>query len=204
MRKLALAAALLSLAACATPSGTQQPRKYPTDPISGFAWCMSFGCSDMQVGVRVSPAQWAEIGAFFAGTRDAADERVRIARAVSRFEQIAGEITGTKIDEGGTGILPTRGIGQLDCYAEAANTTTALTMMAKSGFLKFHTVSDVTVRGFGHAGFMPIHATGTIRDTADGHLWVVDTWYYDNGGPTFVVDRQTWIDGWSPEGGTHF
>ena len=73
MRKLALAAALLSLAACATPSGTQQPRKYPTDPISGFAWCMSFGCSDMQVGDRVSPAQWAEIGAFFAGTRDAAE-----------------------------------------------------------------------------------------------------------------------------------
>ncbi|MCC6920144.1 MAG: hypothetical protein IT548_13150 [Alphaproteobacteria bacterium] len=204
MRGLILAAAALSLAACATPSGTQQPRRYPTDPISGFAWCMSFGCSDMQVGVRVTPAQWTEIGAFFDGTRDAADERARVARAVSRFEQIAGEITGTRIDEGGTGILPTRGLGQLDCYAEAGNTTTTLTMIAKAGFLKFHTVDAVTVRGFGHKGFMPIHATATLRENADGHLWVVDTWYYDNGGPTFVVDRQEWLDGWSPEGGTHF
>ena len=32
MRSFVLAAAALALAACATPSGTQQPRKYPTDP----------------------------------------------------------------------------------------------------------------------------------------------------------------------------
>jgi hypothetical protein len=203
MRVIALATAL-AVAACATPTGTQQPRKYPADPLTGFAWCLSFGCSDMQPGVRVTSAEWAEISAFFAGTRDAADERERIARAVSRFEQIAGAYTGTKIDEGGTGILPTRGIGQLDCYAEAGNTTTTLTMIAAAGLLKFHTVDAVTTRGFGHSGFMSIHATATIRENADGHLWVVDTWYYDNGGPTFVVDRAEWLAGWAPEGGTHF
>lgn len=201
---LALAAALV-LTACATPGGVLQPRKYPADPIRGFAWCLSFGCSDVQTNVRVTPAEWAEIAAFFDGTRDAADERARIARAVSRFEQIAGAYTGTRIDEGGTGILPTRGIGQLDCYAEAGNTTTTLTMMAAAGLLKFHTVAAPELRGLGHGGgAVSIHATARIRENADGHLWAVDTWYYDNGGPTFVVDWQEWYDGWAPEGGTHF
>lgn len=197
-------AAMLLLTACATPGGILRPREYNNDPVAGFAWCRSFGCSNLQTNAMVTPAEWAEIGAFFNGTKDAADERDRIAKAVSRFEQIAGAHTGTSVDVGGTGLSPFAPVGQLDCYAEAANTTTTLEMMLKSGFIKFHTLSDVTVRGFGFHGAQSIHATATIRENADGHLWVVDTWYYDNGGPTFVVDRDQWLGGWSPEGGTHF
>lgn len=203
MRNLFLAGALI-LSACATPGGIMRPREYDNDALGGFAWCRSFGCSNLMTNARLTPAEWAEIGGFFQGTRDAADERARVARAVSRFEQIAGAHTGTAADVGGTGLSPFAPVGQLDCYAEAANTTTTLQMMIKSGYLKFHTQGDVTIRGFGFHGAMSIHATATLRENANGHLWVVDTWYYDNGGPTFVVDRETWLGGWSPEGGTHF
>ena len=203
MRPALLAMALV-LAGCATPGGIMRPREYNNDAVAGFAWCRSFGCSNLQTNARITVQEWAEIGAFFTGTRDAADERERIAKAITRFEQIAGAHTGTSIDVGGTGLSPVAPVGQLDCYAEAANSTTTLEMMIKAGYIRFHTLTDVTVRGFGFHGAQAIHATATIRDNADGRLWVVDTWYYDNGGPTFVVDRTEWLGGWSPEGGTHF
>ena len=42
---------------------------------------------------------------------------------------------------------------------------------------------------------------GQLQLAGDGRLWVVDTWFFDNGGPTFVVDRDEWRGGWHPEGG---
>ena len=81
---------------------------------------------------------------------------------------------------------------------EAANTTVALQMMQKSGFLKFHVVDQPTMRGLPFGTFGLVHATATIKEIADGHLWVVDTWYKPSGGPSYVVDRGEWRGGWSP------
>ena len=49
-------AALLLLSACATPGGILRPREYDNDPIKGYSWCQSFGCSDLMINTRVSPA----------------------------------------------------------------------------------------------------------------------------------------------------
>lgn len=199
LRPLALSLAL-ALAACATPSHIEEAMlKHDNNPTVRFTYCKAFGCREI-FGMTFTQAEWDEIGAYFVGTRDAADERDRIALAMSRFEQIAGPKAGTDVDVGGTGLFDPGG-GQLDCYAEASNTSVALQMMQKSGFLKYHVLDRVTMRGvpFGTLGL--VHATATIKEISNGRLWVVDTWFFDNGGPSFVVDRDEWRGGWAPEGG---
>lgn len=202
MRIPVLAAAALLLAACETPSNIWYPAVKNDNRPDHFAYCITPGCVK-QIWMTFTPAEWAEIAAFFEGTRDAADERDRIARAMSRFEQIAGPKGGTSGDKGGwdwdIGDAPA---GQIECFAEAGNTGTALGMMYRAGLLKYHTpLSDTpTMRGLPYGTLGLIHAGATMRENSDGHLWVVDTWYFDNGGPSFVVDRDEWRGGWSPPG----
>ena len=57
------------------------------------------------------------------------------------------------------------------------------------------------MRGLPFGGLGLVHATATIKEISNGHLWVVDTWFFDNGGPSFVVDRDEWRAGWHPKGG---
>ena len=94
-------------------------------------------------------------------------------------------------------------VGQLDCFAEAANTGTTLKMIADAGLLRFHTplTGEPTMRGVPYGTFGLVHAGATIRENANGRLWVVDTWYLGNGAPSFVVDRDAWRGGWSPPSG---
>lgn len=201
MRLLVLAGAL-TLAACVVPENIAAPAMgYDNQPTVHFAYCTSAGCGT-QLAIKFSGAEWGEIGALFAGARDAAEERARIAKAMSRFEQLAAPNGGTQNDEGGWDMGGPE-VGQLDCFAEAANTSTALFMMAKSGFLKFHTplTDQPTMRGVPYGTLGLVHASATIRENADGHLFVVDTWYMPSGGPSFVVDRGEWRGGWSPPSG---
>lgn len=198
MRFVALAGAL-ALGACAIPENIAAPGTgYDNQPTKHFAYCTSAGCGT-QVALRFTEAEWAEIGAFFAGTRDAADERARIALAMSRFEQIVAPKGGTQSDDGGWDMGGPE-VGQLDCFAEAANTGTALSMMAKSGFLKFHTplTDQPTLRGVPYGTLGLVHASATLRENSNGRLWVVDTWYLPSGDLSFVVDHDEWRGGWEP------
>jgi hypothetical protein len=201
LRPAALLAAASLLAACSTPGNITMSSERANDPLTGFAYCFSFGCADMYTDLRFTPSEWAEIGQIMEQPTHAADERVQIARAITRIEQILGPRAGTNIDTGGTGFRLTGGPGQLDCYAEAANTTVSLQMMQSAGWLKFHQTGEPMMRGLPYGTMGIEHATGTVTETATGRRWAVDTWFFDNGGPTFVVDLEDWRSGWHPEGG---
>ena len=197
-----LLAASMTLAACETPRGVTRTLDHDNQPTKRFTHCTAFACN-VQWNLVFSQAQWDEIGAFFKDTRDADDERRRIEKAMSRFEQIAGAMDGTDKDKGGTGLIwRDTSPGQLDCYAEASNTGVALRMMYASGFLKFHKPGPQGMRGPLFSGTALLdHATATIIENADGHRFAVDSWFFDNGGPVFVVDFDTWQHSWHPEGG---
>ena len=200
MRLAIILGATLTVAACATPPNIIAPSSADNDPYKGFTYCFSFGCSDMYLDMKLTEAEWTEIGRFFEGTADAEDERRRVEKAMSRYEQIVGARGGTSGDVGGTGFLDP-GPGQVDCYAEAANTTVALQMMQKAGYLKYHVVDQPTMRGVPLGTLGLVHATATMKEISNGRLWVVDTWFFDNGGPSFVIDRNEWRGGWTPKGG---
>ena len=159
-----------------------------------FRVCANFGC-DRTVIVSLSADQWGQVrGVFTPFPSTAQEERERAAVAVGLLERLAGAQAGTDVDTAENGLLG--GTGQLDCIAEALNTTVYLSLMAKDGLLPHHVVEAPARRGF--AMIFP-HNTAVLRDTTTGESWAVDSWFRDNGESAHVVPLKTWRNYWEPD-----
>lgn len=167
-----------------------------TEPDVGhFSVCHSHGCAELdQIGLNAN--EWRSIQRLFSRTAAApSHEREMIARAIARFELIAGKRTGTWNDKGGD--LKGLGLeGQLDCIDESINTTTYLRILQGAGLMRWHTVEDRATRGWFIFGWP--HTTAVIRDTRNNELYAVDSWFEDNGKPPHIVPLGKWKDGWEP------
>jgi len=165
-----------------------------------FSHCQGYGCPELRE-VSLAAAQWAEVVAVFAPPPvSAIEERERIAQAIARFERIVGELTDSAGDHGGT--FGHGGHGELDCIDEATNTTTYLRLLAGAGLLRWHTPGPRANRGAFVNGWP--HNSATMRETANGRDWVVDSWFHDNGKPPEIVTLETWEKGWKPPGWSEF
>ncbi len=167
-----------------------------TDPTPArFSVCSEHTCKRVSV-VSLQPEQWQrERRLFLPAPSDAAQERERIARAIGLMETMVGPLTGTQHDKGRN--FQSVGIeGQMDCIDESTNTTTYLTMLLKDGLLKWHSVADRATRGFFIFGWP--HSTAVIRETANGALFAVDSWFLDNGAEPFILPLELWAQGWQP------
>lgn len=164
--------------------------------VDDFELCASSGCRTIsQLGY--TPSEWHSIRSVFApAPTSAANERERIKIAVAAMEQINGAKNGTSGDAPknnrklGTG-------AQLDCIAEAANTTIALMLFEQEGLLKFHTVGYPQHRGFLRLR-LP-HNTASIYEIETGAHYTVDSWFYKNGEPPICVPVDVWKAGYDPE-----
>jgi len=199
LRAIALAGALLLSGCMATASQDRFLAKYadPRPELGAVLVCHGYGCR-IQTAVDLR-LQWAALVEPLAeAAPDAATERARIAEAIARIETAVGALTGTSEDIGGTFAGFARE-GQMDCVDEAANTTTYLTLMERSGLLSWHEVRAPMSRGFFVNGWP--HTSAVIAETANGEAWIVDSWFHDNGSPAEVVALDDWLGGWSPEDG---
>jgi hypothetical protein len=164
-----------------------------------FFVCHENGCTE-RTKVSLSAEQWQQVRAKFQPRpRDAAEERARISDAVGLLERLVAPQAGTAGDVGGT----FEGIGrsgQMDCEDEAANTTQYLVMMKNDGLLAFHTPIGRRWRGFFIHGWP--HTTAVVTEAGSDELWVVDSWFEDNGAPAHVLPLPIWGAGWSPQGKT--
>ena len=161
--------------------------------------CFGHGCSSVR-RIALQPADWQQVTRPFAQAAvDAAGEREQIRHAIAEMERVAGRLADTADDRagdiGGFGVLRP----QLDCVDESSNTTTYLSLFEQAGLLKWHSVQPIVRRGYFLVGGWP-HYSALLRDNANGDLWVVDSWFRDNGQPPDVVDLATWKDGWKPAG----
>jgi hypothetical protein len=164
--------------------------------VSDFDLCASSGCEEIS-NLGYTEEEWDSIRAIFEPTpKNAAEERARILTAVGAMEQINGEKNGTAGDAPrnrrhlGTG-------AQLDCIAEAANTTVALLLLKKEGLLRFHTVGYPQHRGFFQIR-LP-HNAASIYETGTENHFVVDSWFYKNGEPPISVPVSQWRGGYDPD-----
>jgi len=148
----------------------------------------------------LSPEQWLAVRETLdPPASSAVGERQRLATTVGVFEQTAGRLVGTSGDVGGT-FTGFRRQRQLDCIDETVNTATLLLMLEREGLLHWHEPGPPVGRGnVIHA--WP-HRTATVRERATGRLFVLDSWFRDNGDPADVVPVEQWLDGWSPTLGT--
>ncbi len=160
-----------------------------------FSICYDHSCASGET-VSVNKEEWRRaIAPLSGGVMNASDERAAIADSISILEEIIGEHLGTSADRGGN----LTGFGrpmQLDCIDESTNSNTYLHMLEQDGLFMYHTVMDRSTR-FGIFVGMP-HTTAVIRENDSGVRYAVDSWFFDNGQPPYIVELEAWKSGEDP------
>jgi len=170
--------------------------------------CEALGCGH-QAGVRFDAALLARLdGLFSPATENALEERRRIRAAIALLEGQAGAQSLIHLDRGrnpdSDGALEAGGAwplavnqvshpdvrGQLDCVAEARNTTRFLRLLAARSLLHFHRVLEPAFRA---PKIFDQHWSAQIEVFADGRRYVVDSWFLDNGKPPYIQGLQAWL-----------
>ena len=155
----------------------------------GFKACTNFDCN-RAANTSLSDREWRQVRNLFNGVKNAKEERVQIKQAIAKLEVLVGAKTGTSVDLAGNK-RNANYRGQLDCTAEATNTTTYLYMIENGGLLKWHKVYDRVVRD---RFWMVPHWTGVIEDKTTGVKYSVDSWFKKNGVAPVVVTLERWYN----------
>lgn len=160
-----------------------------------FSVCYDHGCNTV-VRTSLSKGQWESLTSPLADqAKNPQEERAAIAEAIAIMEHIVGNQTGTHADKGGN----MKGFGQpgqMDCVDESTNTHTYLTLLEKSGLMKWHRLSKRSTRLGLFAG-MP-HSTAVLEENGSGIRYAVDSWFHDNGEPPAIIELTEWKSGWRP------
>ena len=186
---------LLCVTACArVEEHAGSPHALTRDAVR-YTVCSGYGCPVKQT-VQLLPPEWAYIeDGMWPPARSADEEKHNIRRAIARFEQVTGPLTGTSGDVGET-FPAAASRGQMDCLDEATNTATYLQLLDEAGLLRFHTPAGRARRG--HMVDAWPHTSALVRENDDGTLWVVDSWFLDNGKPPFILPVEIWTRRWHP------
>jgi hypothetical protein len=155
--------------------------------------CYNYGCYS-RAPVEYSAAQLEHLHRQLAAARDAKGERAAIAKVIGRMYAIAGEQTPVWRDKGGN--YADGGVnGKMDCIDHSTDTTAFLKLLQVHGWLRFHEVlTPIRRRRF----LIFQHWAARIRERETGKVYVVDSWYFDNGHPALVMPVEDWLAGKTP------
>ena len=154
-----------------------------------FNACTAFVCKK-STETSLSESEWKQVRGLFKGVDNPKQERTQIKQAIALLEVLVGAKTGTWRDLA-LNQIPSEKSGQLDCKAEATNTTTYLNILQQDGLLKWHKVQDSVVRD---RFWLVPHWTGVIEDQTTGVKYSVDSWFRKNGEPPTVVTLERWLN----------
>lgn len=191
--------AVLFVCGCST---TRDPRLYlshfdllePT--VSDFEVCASSGCRKIS-RLAYSDGEWQSVLDIFAPRPvNPAEERDRIMLAIGVMETIIGAKNGTSAGNMKNDRRVVTG-PQLDCIAEAANTTVALILLHKNDLIQHHRIGYPQHRGF-LSGRLP-HKTASLFDNETSQHYVLDSWFYANGVPPVCILVSEWQAGYDPQ-----
>ena len=192
-------ALILLAAGCTT---TRAPELYlshfelKSPSINDFETCSSAGCRKRSK-LAFTPEEWGTIQSLFEPAPvDAATEREQIRTAIALMETYIGEKNGTKYDQAKNQRNNSLG-PQLDCIAEAANTTVGLMLLEKEQLLNFHRTSYPHHRGFSRLR-LP-HNTASVVELQSGTTYAIDSWFHANGTKPECVLVSDWKAGYNPE-----
>ena len=161
-----------------------------------FIICRDYGCY-RKIRIGLSDKEWDQIRALFKNpSKTAAQERQKIARAISRIEKLVGPKAGISEKLISTPIFFKAKWGQMDCIDEAYNTTLYLTLLKQDGLITFHKVGQPLRRGY-LMNCLP-HHTATIIEQKTGKQFAVDSYFHANGDPPEIVPAEKWLSCWDP------
>ncbi len=156
--------------------------------------CYNYGCN-AKAQVDYASAQLESLRAALAAAGDADAERAAISRVIGRMYAIAGEQTPVWRDKGGN--FADAGVnGQMDCIDHSTNTDNFLRLLQAHGWLRFHEVLERIERT---RYIFAVHWSARIRDRATQQVYVVDSWYFDNGHPAAMFPVESWLAGNDPD-----
>ena len=163
--------------------------------MSDFETCASAGCRNIS-RLAYSESEWQSIRDIFSPSPTTAEEeRQRLIIAVGAMETLIGAKNGTSADNEKNNRKIVTG-PQLDCIAEAANTTVALLLLDKEGLIQHHRVGYPQHRGF--ARLRLPHNTASLFDNETGQHYALDSWFFANGEPPVCVPVSDWKAGYDP------
>ncbi len=164
---------------------------------SEFIACYSHACH-AKSKISLSKAQLQQIdNLFIPRPKTAEQERKQISAAIAKFEQFVGKINGTSNDVAGSfpGLLKKN---QLDCEDETTNTISYISILQDRGLITFNKLSESQpARRSWFLNGWP-HMAPIIKEVKTDNLYVVDSWFKDNGNPAYIVNYNKWKDGWHP------
>jgi hypothetical protein len=163
--------------------------------VENFDFCDSAGCRSIS-GLGFSPREWELVeNLFIPHPETPAEERERINLAVGLIETLVGE----KNDTLGDAPKNMRHLGtgkQIDCIAEAANTTVALLLLKQEGLLRHHRIGFPQHRGFVQLR-LP-HNAASVYELESGDHYVIDSWFFAGGEPAVSLPVAEWRSGYDP------
>ena len=155
--------------------------------------CYNYGCF-ARAPVDYSEEQLERLHQQLAAAADASAEREAISAVIGRMYAIAGEQTPVWRDKGGN-YADGGDNGKMDCIDHSTNTTVFLKLLHARGWLRFHEVLEPLGRR--HL-IVAKHWAARIRDRKTQEVYVVDSWFFDNGQPAGVYAVKDWLAGKTP------
>lgn len=149
--------------------------------------------------IELTTNQWEQLkGVFKTDANNSEHERLLISKAVALLEKLVGMHSAIWQDKKKNSGQTTKTVvpGQLDCNAEAVNTTNFLQLMYSENLIKYHQPLLPTYRGFSQ--FVAPHFTAVIQDTESGINYAVDSWFHENGKLPEIVELEDWMSGYYP------
>ena len=155
--------------------------------------CYNYGCYARAPG-DYSDAQLERLHQALAAAADAKAEREAISAVIGRMYAIAGEQTPVWRDKGGN-YADAGENGKMDCIDHSTNTSAFLRLLEARGWLRFHDVLQPIMR---RRFFFAVHWAARIRERETQSVYVVDSWFFDNGHPALVLPVKDWLAGKTP------
>jgi len=155
--------------------------------------CYNYGCY-ARAPVDYSEQQLAPLRQRLAASADAAAEREAISSVIGRMYAIAGEQTPVWRDKGGN-YADGGDNGKMDCIDHSTNTSAFLGLLQAHGWLRFHEVLGPLMR---RRLFFAEHWAARIRERKTQQVYIVDSWFFDNGHPAAVLPVADWLAGKTP------
>lgn len=170
--------------------------------------CYNYGCNQ-EATVRFSERQLRTLAKKLRSLPSAEKERNALADVIGQMYSWAGQQSPVYADKGGNA-FDDEANGAMDCIDHSTTTTRFLKVLERRGLLKYHVVADIARRSrfflFDHFSAVvrefprPIPASMVDGDAerANTHLYVIDSWFVNNGEPAVVLPLESWLDGAGP------
>ncbi len=155
--------------------------------------CYNYGCN-ARAPAQYSEEQLEPLQQQLAAAADAGAERKAISTVIGRMYAIAGAQTPVWRDKGGN-YADAGENGKMDCIDHSTNTTAFLRLLQARGWLRFHEVLEPLKR---RRFFFAEHWAARIRERETRKVYIVDSWFFDNGHPAAVLTLEDWLAGRTP------